>query len=95
LFLGEGGYVTCSRVDCLAPSAADELLHGLEDGVLRLFRGDFGTRLIRRALEALEPRPSEAQLAADAAARAALGKLDEAGLLDSNRQVVEEAPHES
>ncbi|MFJ3083018.1 DUF6085 family protein [Streptomyces halstedii] len=66
LFLGEGGHVTCSRADCPAPDAADELLHGLEDGVLRLFRGDFGTRLILRALEANEPRPSEAQLAADA-----------------------------
>ncbi|MFJ2568978.1 DUF6085 family protein [Streptomyces halstedii] len=66
LFLGEGGHVTCSRADCPAPDAADELLHGLEDGVLRLFRGDFGTRLILRTLEANEPRPSEAQLAADA-----------------------------
>ncbi|MFG3136140.1 DUF6085 family protein [Streptomyces sp. NPDC048211] len=66
LFLGEGGHVTCSRIECPEPSAADELLHGLEDGVLRLFRGDFGTRLILRALEAHEPRHSEAQLAADA-----------------------------
>jgi hypothetical protein len=28
LFLGSGGYVTCSRLDCPNPSAADELLHG-------------------------------------------------------------------
>jgi hypothetical protein len=28
LFLGSGGYVTCSRLDCPNPSAADQLLHG-------------------------------------------------------------------
>jgi hypothetical protein len=28
LFLGDGGYVTCSRLDCPSPSAADQLLHG-------------------------------------------------------------------
>ncbi|MFJ3278488.1 hypothetical protein [Streptomyces halstedii] len=28
LFLGEGGHVTCSRIDCPEPSAADQLLHG-------------------------------------------------------------------
>ena len=28
LFLGEGGHVTCSRLDCPNPSAADQLLHG-------------------------------------------------------------------
>ena len=28
LFLGDGGHVTCSRIDCPNPSAADELLHG-------------------------------------------------------------------
>lgn len=27
LFLGEGGHVTCSRLDCPNPTAADELLH--------------------------------------------------------------------
>ncbi|WP_327376224.1 DUF6085 family protein [Streptomyces sp. NBC_01216] len=26
LFLGEGGYVTCARLDCLHPEAATELL---------------------------------------------------------------------
>lgn len=29
LFLGDGGYVTCSLIDCPNPSAADELLHRL------------------------------------------------------------------
>lgn len=28
LFIGSGGYVTCSRLDCPNPSAADQLLHG-------------------------------------------------------------------
>lgn len=28
LFIGSGGYVTCSRIDCPNPSAADQLLHG-------------------------------------------------------------------
>jgi endogenous inhibitor of DNA gyrase (YacG/DUF329 family) len=28
LFLGDGGHVTCSRIDCPNPSAADQLLHG-------------------------------------------------------------------
>lgn len=26
LFLGEGGYVTCSRIDCTQPAAASDLL---------------------------------------------------------------------
>lgn len=28
LFLGDGGYITCSLIDCPNPSAADDLLHG-------------------------------------------------------------------
>ena len=28
LFLGDGGHVTCSRLECLDPCAADQLLHG-------------------------------------------------------------------
>ncbi|MFB7440218.1 hypothetical protein ACFC01_17975 [Streptomyces mirabilis] len=28
LFLGDGGYVTCSIIDCPNPSAADDMLHG-------------------------------------------------------------------
>ena len=27
LFLGTGGHVTCARIDCPNPSAADDLLH--------------------------------------------------------------------
>ncbi len=28
LFLGDGGYVTCARIECPDPTAADDLLHG-------------------------------------------------------------------
>ncbi|MEU1088983.1 DUF6085 family protein [Streptomyces sp. NPDC005892] len=28
LFLGEGGHVTCSRLDCPNPCVVDDLLHG-------------------------------------------------------------------
>jgi hypothetical protein len=28
LFLGNGGHVTCSRLECPEPCAADEMLHG-------------------------------------------------------------------
>jgi len=28
LFLGDDGHVTCARLDCPAPAAADDLLHG-------------------------------------------------------------------
>ncbi|MET8766351.1 DUF6085 family protein [Streptomyces sp. NPDC004658] len=31
LFIGSGGYVTCSRIDCPDPCAADDLLHRPED----------------------------------------------------------------
>lgn len=31
LFLGSGGYVTCSRLDCPNPTAADDLLHRGKD----------------------------------------------------------------
>jgi hypothetical protein len=45
LFLGSGGYVTCSRLDCPNPTAADEQLHthpAAEDALeelRRLLRG--------------------------------------------------------
>jgi hypothetical protein len=35
LFLGDGGHVTCRRLDCPGPCAADELLHG-ESGAAAL-----------------------------------------------------------
>ena len=33
-FLGDGGHVTCSRIDCPDPSAADDLLHGNPSAVV-------------------------------------------------------------
>ncbi|MEU0098281.1 hypothetical protein [Streptomyces sp. NPDC006267] len=39
LFLGEGGHVTCSRIDCPAPSAADDLLHGGEEALVQALGG--------------------------------------------------------
>lgn len=42
LFLGEGGHVTCSRLDCPDPTAADDLLHGGEAALARLLGGGGG-----------------------------------------------------
>lgn len=39
LFLGSGGHVTCARLGCLNPSAADQLLHGESEGALAAFLG--------------------------------------------------------
>ncbi|MBZ6290436.1 helix-hairpin-helix domain-containing protein [Streptomyces olivaceus] len=46
LFLGEGGHVTCSRIDCPAPGEADDLLHG-QDSVYAIGRALGGTRVAR------------------------------------------------
>lgn len=35
LFLGSDGYVTCSRLDCPNPGAADKLLHGEQAATAR------------------------------------------------------------
>lgn len=35
LFLGSGGHVTCARIDCPDPSAADDLLHQTIQDVTR------------------------------------------------------------
>ncbi|MFD3523871.1 hypothetical protein [Streptomyces sp. NPDC058653] len=40
LFLGEGGHVTCSRTACVAPGAADQLLHGEEAALAELLGGE-------------------------------------------------------
>ncbi|HEX5565875.1 MAG TPA: DUF6085 family protein, partial [Streptomyces sp.] len=40
LFLGEGGHVTCSRIDCPDPSAVDDLLHGGEAALTQLLGGN-------------------------------------------------------
>ncbi|WP_329390296.1 hypothetical protein [Streptomyces sp. NBC_01716] len=46
LFLGEGGHVTCSRLDCPDPTAADDLLHGEEAALARLLGGGVAGRSI-------------------------------------------------
>ncbi|MCQ1575363.1 hypothetical protein [Streptomyces parvus] len=46
LFLGEGGHVTCARIDCLNPCAADELLHGGEEALAQALGGDRTARII-------------------------------------------------
>ncbi|MDP2712288.1 MAG: DUF6085 family protein [Solirubrobacteraceae bacterium] len=43
LFLGDGGHVTCSHLDCLAPCAVDDLLHDphAHEHVVTLGEGSF------------------------------------------------------
>lgn len=45
LFLADGGYITCSRLECSRPTAADELLADREtDHVVVLRERDFTVR---------------------------------------------------
>ncbi|MFI7890860.1 DUF6085 family protein [Streptomyces sp. CACIS-1.16CA] len=46
LFLGEGGHVTCARIECPNPSAADDLLHGGEEALVQALGGDRTARII-------------------------------------------------
>ncbi|WP_416476914.1 hypothetical protein [Streptomyces sp. LKA04] len=46
LFLGEGGHVTCSRIECPAPGEADDLLHG-RDSVYAIGQALGGNRVAR------------------------------------------------
>ncbi|MFE7485446.1 hypothetical protein [Streptomyces sp. NPDC057552] len=46
LFLGEGGHVTCARIECPNPCAADDLLHGGEAALVQALGGDRTGRLI-------------------------------------------------
>ncbi|MGC5534206.1 hypothetical protein [Streptomyces sp. SR-10] len=46
LFLGEGGHVTCARIGCPNPCAADELLHGGEEALVHALGGDRTARVI-------------------------------------------------
>lgn len=46
LFLGEGGHVTCARIECPNPCAADDLLHGGEAALVQALGGDRTARLI-------------------------------------------------
>ncbi|MER5694903.1 DUF6085 family protein [Streptomyces mirabilis] len=53
LFLGDGGYVTCSIIDCPNPSAADELLHGdAQDQLARALGRERAARVIAHTLHA-------------------------------------------
>lgn len=70
LFLGEGGHVTCSRIDCPDPTAADDLLHGEEAALARLLGGGGAGRGIAGMLTqygftlAKLPHATDAQLLA-------------------------------
>ncbi|WP_103512878.1 hypothetical protein [Streptomyces sp. SM13] len=46
LFLGEGGHVTCARIECPHPCAADDLLHGGEEALAQALGGDRTARVI-------------------------------------------------
>ncbi|MFD5208376.1 hypothetical protein ACFWNF_15800 [Streptomyces anulatus] len=46
LFLGEGGHVTCARIECPNPCAADDLLHGGEAALAQALGGDRAARVI-------------------------------------------------
>ncbi|MGQ4353145.1 hypothetical protein [Streptomyces drozdowiczii] len=50
LFLGEGGHVTCARIDCPAPDTADMLLHGGETALVHALGGDRKARVIAHTL---------------------------------------------
>lgn len=52
LFLGEGGHVTCSRIDCPEPSAADDMLHGGEEALVQALGGGRTARVIAHTLTA-------------------------------------------
>lgn len=50
LFLGEGGHVTCARIDCPAPDTADMLLHGGETALVQALGGGRKARVIAYTL---------------------------------------------
>lgn len=50
LFLGEGGHVTCSRIDCPNPCAADDLLHGGEEALVQALGGGRTAHVIAHTL---------------------------------------------
>ncbi|NUV65635.1 hypothetical protein G6W57_00705 [Streptomyces sp. CAI-121] len=52
LFLGEGGHVTCARLDCLDPSAADDMLHGGEEALVHALGGGRTADVIAHTLTA-------------------------------------------
>ncbi|MEV5619370.1 hypothetical protein [Streptomyces bacillaris] len=52
LFLGEGGHVTCARIDCPNPSAADDMLHGGEEALVHALGGGRTANVIAHNLTA-------------------------------------------
>lgn len=66
LFVGSGGWITCSRIDCPNPSAADQMLHG----ELQIPRP-----AAAEATEAAEEQPLAVPRYAAAALHEALGQL--------------------
>ncbi|MFE7233890.1 hypothetical protein ACFVAF_25135 [Streptomyces sp. NPDC057596] len=52
LFLGEGGHVTCSRLDCPNPSASDDLLQGGEAALAQLLGGNRPASVVAHTLTA-------------------------------------------
>ncbi|MEU3432392.1 hypothetical protein [Streptomyces sp. NPDC006863] len=46
LFLGEGGHITCARIECPNPCAADDLLHSGEEALAQALGGDRTARII-------------------------------------------------
>ena len=50
LFLGEGGHVTCSRIDCPNPCAAEDLLHGGEAALTQLLGNNRAAGVVAHTL---------------------------------------------
>ncbi|WP_145503124.1 hypothetical protein [Streptomyces sp. CFMR 7] len=46
LFLGEGGHVTCARIECSNPCAADDMLRGGEEALAQALGGDRTAHII-------------------------------------------------
>jgi len=79
LFLAQGGYVTCSRLDCPAPGEADDLLHGRDSvyAIGQALGGDRASRFIAYALAAHERSLSDLRRMTDEQFRAIPGIGDE------------------
>ncbi|WP_461707338.1 hypothetical protein [Streptomyces prasinus] len=79
LFLGEGGHVTCSRLDCPAPAEADDLLHGRDSvyAIGQALGGGRVARLIAYALASHEHSLADVRRMTDEQLRAIPGIGDE------------------
>lgn len=52
LFLGEGGHVTCARIECPNPCAADDMLRGGETALIQALGRDRTARVVAHTLTA-------------------------------------------